>query len=123
MSKLKIFLASINANKLIEELKKDPATLNINDEVLPNHLEDLIETLKGDDTVKTLKIESSVWNSASLLSHNGITEKSKIELLKAISKMNLNALGLTGLTLNNSDIDIFVKQSNIAKLMNLSFFR
>ncbi|GAA5252639.1 hypothetical protein KNCP2_09270 [Candidatus Rickettsia kedanie] len=54
MSKLKIFLASINANKLIEELKKDPATLNINDEVLPNHLADLIEILKGDDTVKTL---------------------------------------------------------------------
>ncbi|WP_256621375.1 hypothetical protein [Rickettsia sp. TH2014] len=52
MSKLKIFLASISANKLIAELEKDPATLNINDEILPHHLEDLLKTLKGDDTVK-----------------------------------------------------------------------
>ncbi|AFC71322.1 hypothetical protein [Rickettsia australis] len=61
-------------------------------------MEDLIEILKGDDTVKTLKIERSVWNSVSLLSHNGITEESKIELLQVIPKMKLNASGLTGLT-------------------------
>ncbi|WP_236682641.1 hypothetical protein [Rickettsia felis] len=85
-------------------------------------MEDLLETLKGDDTVKTLKIESSVWNSASLLSHNGITEESKIELLKAIPKMNLNALGLTGLTLNNSNIDIFCEAIKHSKINELEFF-
>ncbi len=46
MSKLKIFLASINANELIAELEKDPATLNINDEVLPNHLEEFTKNFK-----------------------------------------------------------------------------
>ncbi|WP_256621373.1 hypothetical protein [Rickettsia sp. TH2014] len=57
-----------------------------------------------------------------MLSHNGITEKNKIALLKAIPKMNLNALGLTGLTPNNSDIDIFCEAIKHSKINELEFF-
>ncbi|MCC8418965.1 MAG: hypothetical protein LN590_05360 [Rickettsia endosymbiont of Glossina mortisans submortisans] len=225
MSKLRIFLASINANELIAELEKDPATLNINDEVLPNHLEDLLKTLKGDDTVKTLKMEDFLENSESLkyfvefftdpeclitdivfrgnilsdnssvnlftqafsknntikeitfsnsnledialsailenlskenietlsflktkiklesekvrndfinfltksniknfsLSRTDITQESKIELFKAIPKMNLNTLDLAGFNLNHSDIDIFCEVIKHSKINALAF--
>ncbi|MFP3013196.1 MAG: hypothetical protein ACEY3D_10090 [Rickettsia sp.] len=70
MSKLKTFLTGINANELLEELAKNPATLDItntpNNTVSHNNFKALLETLKGDGTVKNLKIDGFVCNSESL---------------------------------------------------------
>ncbi len=70
MSKLKTFLTGINANELLGELAKNPATLDItntpNNTVSHNNFKALLETLKGDGTVKNLKIDGFVCNSESL---------------------------------------------------------
>ncbi|MFP3013197.1 MAG: hypothetical protein ACEY3D_10095 [Rickettsia sp.] len=55
------------------------------------------------------------------LLNTDIIQESKIELLKVIQTINLNALDLTGLNLNNSDIDIFCEVIKHSKINELGF--